>query len=552
MMPPTAPPAFRFRQTPGVVFDLKALVRMRRGVNRVVDTLRPTLGPFPRAVAVETAIRARAPELLDSGGEIARRIVDLPEPTENVGAMLVRGMLWRLHERVGDGTVTAAILFQSLFEQGVRYCAAGGNPMLLREALERAVTPILARLAGMAVPVRGQQIRSVALSVCADTALADILGEVFHVVSEYGAVEIRPGQRGESRHEFVQGSFWDGGLHSSGPGGLSQRVEHADAALLISDLTIDAPQDFVPVLRAAGQASVKRLFVVCKSISEKTSALLHQSQRTETLQVYAVKVTEAHAGMVHAALDDLAALTGGKALLGAAGDSWAAVRPECFGRARRIWADSDYVGLVSGNAEVAALRQHIERLKNALQNADDGALHDALLTRIGKLLGGAAIVHTGGDTDSDRKYRTAQAKRAASTIRAALRHGVTPGGGVALLDAARTSHDLWRAACSEEERVAFRMLEKALQAPLRALLANCGVEPGSVLADILRAGSGAGYDARTGQIVDVCAAGILDVADVVSTAVQYAVKHAGLALTVNAVVHHRNPPVMASPDGLGV
>jgi chaperonin GroEL len=550
-MLPTPPDAIDTRQTPGIVMEMDALFRMRAGINQVVDALRPTLGPLPHLVAVETAIRSKPPEILDSGGAIARRIIDLPDKTENVGAMLVRGMVWKLHEQVGDGTVTAAILFQSLYDQGVKYLAAGGNPMLLRTALEQTSERLGEALSATQMPLHGQaRLTGVAQSVCADVELADLLGECFHVLGEYGSLEIRSGQRGESHLEFVQGSYWAGGLHEGE--GSTRRIEQEDAAILLTDLPLEDSQSLVPVLRAAAQAGIKHLFILSPHIAPPVLHLFAQSHKTGTVQLFPIKLTAPVKGLPHETLNDLALLTGGQALIGAAGYTWQAVQPGHFGTARRIWADSNYIGIVNGYGEPAPLRAHLDQLRHRYHQLEEHDQRQSLLERIGKLLGGAAILHVGGQTDLEVKFRKAIASRAASTLRLALHSGVIPGGGNTLLQISAACLKQAHQMDSVDSQAAWRMLQIALEAPFRTLLQNGGYDPGEFLGEIQRSRYRLGFDARTGQLVDLCQAGILDVAEVTLTSMHYAVRYAGLALTVDAVVHRRKPPLSPEPDSPGV
>ena len=550
MLPSTAP-ALDYTQTPGIIHDMDALFRMQAGVNKLVTAMRPTLGPLPRAVAIERALRGRSPELLDSGGTIARRIVDLPEKSENVGAMMVRGMVWRLQELVGDGTVTAALIFQSLYNDGVRYLAAGGNPALLRESLECAAELALARLDTMRTTLQGQaQLTGAALAICGDEDLAVMLGESFHLLGEYGSFEVRGGQRGESNQEYVQGSYWSGTL--VGTESPITRIERDDAALLISDLALDDPQSLVPLLRTAAAEQIRYLFVITPQVSDKVLALARQSQRTEGLHIYPLRVTETQAGTMHWVLEDIAALIGAQVLLGAAGYTWQDVHAGHIGGARRIWADKHNIGIMGGNADPHILRQVVQRLRETHARSKDKAIREATLVRIGKLMGGSVVMNTGGYTESELQALQNTAERSATALRAGLRSGVVPGGGVALLNCRSAVDDLARNAETSDVRAACQMLQNALAAPFRALLENAGISPGVLMADMAQAGEGFGCDIRSGTILDMRAAGIVDVAEVQRAALQYAVQSAALALTVNTIVHRRKPPVMNTPDGMGV
>jgi chaperonin GroEL len=550
MLPP-ARPALSFTQTPHLVTGGDVLDRLRAGADRIVDAISPTLGPLPHVVASARATRGTSPELLDSGGAIARRITDLPDRTENVGAMLARGMIWKLHERVGDGTATAAVIFQSLLRDGLRWLAAGGSPMPLRDALEQGAQVVLDSLDGMTIPLHGAKaLAGAAACVCTDRELAALLGEAFHVLGAYGTLEIRAGQRGESTLEFVQGSFWPGRLQGGDLG--TSRAECDDARVLLTDLPLEEPADLVPMLRAAGAAQASGVFIVTTRVSEKVQALLGQSQKSGGIRLHAVTLTESHAGVKPSLLTDLACLTGAEPLLGAAGYTWAQVRDTHFGRARQVWADKQFFGVVGGQGEPGARGALMARLQAASQSGNDTALRDGALIRAGRLMGGAAVLTVGGDTESETESLKESARRAAASLRAALHRGVLPGAGMALLRCQPEIERRAQAAVSPDERMAWRMLGTALGAPLHTLLHNARLCTGTIMADLHGANAWAGCDVHSGRIIDLRVAGILDAAEVVRQAVHHAVHHAALALTVNAVVHRRRPPVMYTPDGGGV
>lgn len=550
MLLPKTKPALDTRQKPGIVVDIDVLYQMQRGINQLVDALKPTLGPLPRLVAVERALRTKSPELLDSGGDLARRIIDLPNITENVGAMMVRGMVWKLHERVGDGTVTAAILFQSLYNQGMTYLAAGGNPMRLRTALEEGSAIIVEHLDRMTFPVCGEnQLVGIAMSVCGDAQLAKILADVFHVIGEYGALEIRAGQRKTSYHEFVQGSYWSGGLWSSV--GNIQRVEEEKAGILVTDLPIEDPHELVHALKAANEANLNRLFIISPQISPKVLAIFAKSRESDVLQIFPVRISETTTGLPHQHLEDIAILTGGQVLLSIAGFTWQSIKSDQIGRARRIWADKDYFGVIGGNADALKLRQQLNTLYRSYQNAEDQIIRESALLRIGKLRGGATIVHVGGDTESEAKYQEQVVKRTVSTLRAAIQSGGLPGGGVVLFSLSAMMQEMAKQTDSFDSSAGFRMLGVALEAPIRMLLQNAGIEPAPPLRNICEANYQVGYDLLSDEIIPLDKFQVFDVADVVKNAVQLAIHQVGLALTINTIIHRREPPQMHVPDGGG-
>ena len=272
-------------QTPEVIFQPRTAQGFQGGIHKIVSSIRPSLGPYSRTVAIERATGSdRSPELLDSGGVIARRIIELPNPDENAGAMFLRAALWNLHEREGDGVATAAILFQTIFDEGLKYIAAGGNAMTLRRHLEKGMILIIEALDKMVVPVSGAKaLTGVAKTVCHDHELAAALGNIINIIGEYGVLEIRAGHGRGVERELISGSYWPGPLLSkkmiTDP--FKNRSVFEDSAILITDLEIEEPQELVPVLRVAVEAQLTRLVIMCSKASEAVLGLIFQSKEAE-------------------------------------------------------------------------------------------------------------------------------------------------------------------------------------------------------------------------------------------------------------------------------
>lgn len=540
-----------YKQTPGVIFQPEVHLRMQKGINMIANAIRPTLGPNPRQVAVEPVPRTRSPELLDNGGLIARRIIDLKDPDENIGAMFLRGALWHLYEKVGDGTATAAVMFQSVFNQGLRYITAGGNPILLKNYLEQGLKIILAALDKMVTPVTSREmLRRVAFSVCYDEDLATTLGEIFDLIGEYGILQIQSGRSRSIEREYVEGSYWSGGLYSKEMirDIYKQRTQFEDAAILLTDLVIEEPEQIVPALRAVQQAQISSLFIMASQISDQVKGVLSVNQKSGRLQVVAVKVPGLRLDDQMMALEDLAVLTGGQPFFRAAGDTLEHVTPESFGRARKIWADMNYLGLVGGRNDPILRRQHIHKLSQAYHQAEEADMRNKLRDRVGRLYSGAAVLWIGGMTESEINMRKELAQRTAETLRSAIYGGVVVGGGVSLIACQPTLREQMGSNPDPDAQAAFRILMRALEAPFRTILANAGYTSGSILHKIEQAGHGCVFDVQTGQIVDAERSGLFDVAAVQKEAAFSAIQSAALALTIATVVHRRKPPVVTEPD----
>lgn len=530
------------QSSPGVVFGARD--KMRRGINQLANVVRPTLGPCPRVVAVEHTFRHRTPELLDSAGVISRRVIALPDRDADMGAMLLRNLLWQVHEQAGDCTATAAVLFQAVYNRGAHHLAAGGDAMRLRRHLERGAEAILAELDAQAAPAQGgAQLARLAESLCHDEELASVLGEALDLVGPDGRVELRSGHGRSVERHYVEGSYW------AGPA-LSQRLladqtrmrsDLADVAVLIGDLDLDDPRALMPLLTAAMQRGLGAVLIVCASISDPVAAMLIAASRDPRFGALAVRTPGAGLAEQAEAMEDLAILTGGRRLLKAAGDTLRSVSLDDLGRARRAWGDRSHVGIIGGGGDPRALRAHLAALRAARGAADDQLRRAALQERVGRLLGGSATVTIGGATESEIALREERARRTVELLRAALREGVLPGGGGALLGCrARLRRELAGAA-EPEARAAYRILLRAVEEPLRTIAGNAGHAAPEVLARLQGAPAGHGLDARSGAVVCLAEAGIYDVAAALKLAVRTALYGAATALTIDTLVHRRNP-----------
>jgi chaperonin GroEL len=536
-------------QRPKVIFQPTAYSHIQRGVNQLLNAIRPTLGPYPGIVA-STLVNQNTPELLDDGGLIARRVIQLADRDADMGAMVIRQMLWRVHETVGDGTATAAVLFQIIYNEGLRYIAAGGNAMLLRRYLEEGLKLILDRLSSITLRVQGKKnLAQIACSICYDQSLAQMLGEIFDIIGEYGRLETRSGRGLALEREYVEGMYWKGGLLSrqmvTDPARV--RADLEEPAILISDIEVKDPRQLLPAMTLAAQAKFKNMIAVVRSISDLTIGLLTQEKTLEKLRVVPVKTPGS--GLIDQAADlqDLAILTGGRPLVSAAGQALESVKPEDLGRARRAWADTYNFGLSGGKGDSRQLRQHIANLRAAYSRIEDLKEREKLQQRIGKLIGGSATLWIGGATELEIKTRKELAERTAQALRGAVLEGILPGGGAALLACQPLLQERLDQSNSADERAAYRILLRAMEEPARTLLSNAGYDASEIMAKISRAGVGYGFDLNTQQVVNMAQAGIFDVAQVQKEAVRAAIATAALALTIDVLVYHKKPQEALEP-----
>jgi len=545
-----------------VVFQPATYQGMQQGINQIVAAVRPTLGPRARLVAIDRIVANKdtGPELLGNGGTIARRIIQLPNRDGDMGAMFLRGMLCELQDQVGDGTATAAVLFQMVFDQGVRHSVSGGNAMRLRNYLERGMCIILEELNGMTLrPKQGkEELAKIAEAICYDPPLSKMLGEIFDIIGEYGRLEVRAGSSRGLEREYVTGSYWESSLLSRYmfTDQARQRAELENVAILISDLDLQDPDDLVFLLTLAKQADIQSLVIMARNVSDRAIGMLLANQKDSQFRVVAVKAPGATVDDASAALGDVSVLAGGRPLVAAAGDTLRRVKLEDLGHARQAWADLSYFGIVAGKGNPRALRAHLATLRAAHRNAEDPDVRRRLQQRLGRLMGGSAILSVGGATETEIAVRQKLAEHTADALRGVVREGLLPGGGAALLACRPAMQRLLDGTIDEDERAAYRILSRALEEPLRTIVTNAGYDAADVMAEIRQVGASGspnpsafyGFDVISGQVVDMVRAGILDVASVQKAAVRSAIASAALALTIDVLVHHKKPKLDLTPQ----
>jgi chaperonin GroEL len=535
-----------------VVFQPATYRAMQRGINQIVNAIRPTLGPTPRIVAIDRILDEKMPELLDNGGTIARRIIQLSNRDEDVGAMFIREVLWRLGERVGDGTATAAVLFQSVFNQGIHYLVSGGNAARLHHHLGQGTRLIIDQLSEMTTPVAGQEpLAQVARSICYDAQMAKLLGEIFDIIGEHGRLEVRAGNSRDHEREYVEGMYWERGLVSREmiTDKTQARIEFEEAAILISDLEIEEPQQLFPALELALRNNIPTLLIVAGKLSEAAIAFLLANKKPDQFQAIAVKTPGWGTEQQAAALDDLAILTGGRPFVKAAGDTFNQIKLEDLGRARRVWADHRNFGIIGGKGDARALRHHIATLRAAFDKTQNLNTRTELQKRFGKLLGGSATLWVGGATELELEEHVELAKRTAAVVREAMLYGVVPGGGVALLECRPALQEKLENSTDPDERAAYRILLKTVEAPIRTIVANAGFDASEMLAYAKLTGPGHGFDVTAGEVVDVTQAGIVDATSVQKLAAYTAIASAAQALTVDVLIHRQAESEHASVPG---
>jgi chaperonin GroEL len=442
------------------------------------------------------------------------------------------------------------VLFDEVFWRSLRYLTAGGSAPQLRGYLDQGRDVILEALDKQRLEIEGKEpLARLAETVCRDTLLSKMLGEVLDSVGPYGRIDIRTGQGRGVEREYVESMSWEGGLLSREM--ITNRktlaAELEDASILISDLAVEDARDLIPMLNRLRSAGVHELLLLVNKLPDGALGLLRAAGQGEApLRVVAVKPPGTSAEKTAIALTDIAMLTGGQPVLQVAGESLASVEPARLGWARKVWADAHHFGIAGGRGDPRLLHRHLAGLR-AAHAAASGSDRETIQARIGSLSGGSAILWVGGASNSEIEVRKETAARAIRALREASLYGVVPGGGAALLACRPAVRATLKRVSNDDERAAYRVLLAGLEAPFRALVANAGFDPARAQASVEAAGPGHAFDAVSGAVVNVSEAGLYDVAGVLRGAVHRAVSSAGLALTVDVLVQHRRPEESMAP-----
>lgn len=536
---------------PAVVFQPNLI----DGINLIADAIRPTLGPLPRMVGIEnTTNRERTPEVLDNAGVIARRIIQLGDPTVDAGAMMMRHAVWRMHETCGDGAATAAVLAQAMCQQAAKAVAAGAHPALIRQGIERGAEQAAAALRAQAVRFPGGKagrdlLAKLARTLCPDKELADVLVEIVEITGMDGAAHVVNNDGRTVEREYVEGAMWESPWLTTGfatdPLQTIARIE--DATVILLDGAINSAQHAMQGLQTLHQLGRKNVVIIADNITDEAKSIFIQAQLSGMFKIVPIKAPLGSDKRAMA-LADMSALTSAQILFG---DSigFANITEADLGEVRRAWATSKQFGLIAGRRDPVALRTAISNIRHKIEHTENLDEIAELRMRLGRLCGGLAIVRVGAATSKIQEERKDQAIRLSRALQMAIRRGIVAGGGAALLQAANAIRTE-----GEPLDVAFglRAVQRGLEAPMTAIAANAGHDPSAMvnnarIASRLAKGVPHGLNARTGHIVDLVQAGVVDSAETVERALHIAASLAAITVTTDAIVHHRNPSISAMP-----
>lgn len=541
-------PTATVRGYAGVLFAPDSLDGLRRGFDRVADVLALTLGPTGGNVVVEHAIDRR-PELLTDAAAIARRVVELPNRAEDAGAMLMRHLAWRMHERAGDGAATAAVMAQALLSEASRLRAAGANPMAIKRGVERGAVEAARALDEHARPVRGlADIRAMALAITGEPGLSEALGELFYnlggdahiILEEYAAPYLQ--------RTYVDGGRWLARLASpyfyTQPGARQSLLEDCAIALCAGD--VSAFGDVAPMLEMIALLPEERrtLAVFAHGFSGDALNTLVANHHAGRARIAAIEMRRAGAGR-EADFDDLAVLTGATVFGPERGASLGRLTEAGFGRAARVEAAPDECFVAGGAGRASRVNMHARALEARFRRLDaqDGS-RDEVRQRIARLAGRVAYLRVGAHTNAEREALRAKAEKAIRALPLGLNEGLVPGGGAALVHCAASVRGL---GLSGEEGWGAEALARALEAPFERIVRNTGeLNVKGYLAEVRKRRTLA-YDAIGRRVKPATKTGVFDPAGVARMAVEVAVSGAMMALTVEAIVLRRSTPIASEP-----
>ena len=520
-----------------VRFDLEAQMAIKQGFDLIADIAQVTLGPIGGVVAVERmASRNKSPELLDDVATIARRIVEVPGPFENMGAMLARHLAWNVREEVGDGSATALILAQTIISEAIRYTAAGHNAMDLWRGIKKVQGPLVARLEEIAQPLDDpDSITSLATAIVRDKELGRFIEEIFDIVGPEGHVEVRSAYGRQSDREYVEGVYWDAGWVSPYFADKNNELQATvdRPYILLTDHKLENAQDVLPAMEAVRRAGGKGLVVISYDLKGAALNLMVTNNARGTMRLLGLKAPR-YGDMRTGIMEDLALSTGARVIRQQAGESLSRLRIEDLGRAQYVVCNRATFTIVGGMGNPQAIREHIHTLRQSRATLQDKQDRENLDQRIGKLLGGTAILHVSGQTESERDHRKELAQNAIQVVRLGLQGGIVPGGCSAYVSILPVLDEI---ELPENEAPARDILRHALVAPLNCLARNGGYAPGSVLARVQESPFGWGFDVTRGEVVDMMQAHIVDPLPTMRTALDFGLSVATMAMTTNALVY---------------
>jgi len=533
-----------------IQFDIEARRALEKGMNTLADAVKVTLGPKGRNVVLEK--KWGSPTITNDGVSIAKEI-ELEDPYEKIGAELVKEVAKKTDDVAGDGTTTATVLAQALVREGLRNVTAGANPMSLKKGIEVAVAAVVDELAAKATEVETrEQIAATASISAGDTTVGDIIAEAMEKVSKEGVITVEESNTFGLDLELTEGMRFDKGYVSAYFVTDTERMEAVldEPYILIANSKISSLKDLLPVLEKVVQSG-KPLLVIAEDVDGEALAGLIVNKLKGTFKSVAVKAP-GFGDRRKAMLADIAVLTGGQVISEEVGLKLDAVTLDLLGKARTVRVSKDECTIVDGLGEKSQIEGRIAQIRKEIENSDSDYDREKLQERLAKLAGGVAVIKVGAATEVELKERKHRVEDAVRNAKAAVEEGIVAGGGVALVQAAKS---LQLPELSGDEATGAQIVVAACSAPLKQIAVNAGYEGGVVAEKVSNLPAGQGLNAATGEYVDMVKAGIIDPAKVTRSALQNAASIAALFLTTEAVVAdkpEKPAPAPAGGEGMGM
>jgi chaperonin GroEL len=525
-----------------------------RGINQLADAVKITLGPKGRNVVIDK--KFGSPTITKDGVTVAKEI-ELKDPLENMGAQMVREVASKTSDVAGDGTTTATVLAQAIFREGVKTVAAGANPMALKRGIDKAVARAIEEIQRMAKPVKGDAIAQVGtVSANGDATIGTIIAKAMDQVGKDGVITVEESKTMETSLEVVEGMQFDRGYLSPYFVTDAERMEASleNALILIHEKKISSMKDLLPLLEQVAKLG-KPLLIIAEDVDGEALATLVVNKLRGTLNVAAVKAP-GFGDRRKAMLEDIATLTGGKVISEDLGIKLENVQLSDLGRAKKITIDKDNTTIVEGGGKQADIEGRVKTIRAQIEDTSSDYDREKLQERLAKLVGGVAVIKVGAATETEMKEKKARVEDAMHATRAAVEEGIVPGGGVALVRAAKAleKFDATKDGGDADEQIGVNIVRRALEEPLRQIVQNAGKE-GAVVVERVRSdkNDSFGFNAQTEQFEDLVKAGVIDPAKVTRTALQNAASIAGLMLTTEAMVAEipEEDKAPSMPGGMG-
>ncbi len=515
-----------------IAFDQEAREAMRRGVSKLARAVKVTLGPKGRNVILQKSFGS--PTVTKDGVTVAKEI-DLEDVYENMGARMVREVASKTSDVAGDGTTTATVLAEAIFNEGLKAVVAGVNPIQMKNGIERAVSDISEKLKKMSISIKSKKEMAQVGTIAAnnDSVIGDLLADAMEKVGKDGVITVDESKSMKTEVEWVEGMQFDRGYLSpyfvTNP--TEMTAELADAYVLVYEKKISQIKELVPVLEAVVNSG-KPLLIICEEVEGEALATLVINRLRGTFQVAAVKAP-GYGDRRKAMLEDVAILTGATAVFESLGIKLENLTLADLGRAKKVTIDKDNTTLIEGAGKSADIKARIDQIRREIDNSTSDYDKEKLEERLAKLAGGVAKVNVGAATESEMKEKKARVEDALHATRAAVEEGILPGGGVALL---RATAQLKPEGLTHDEQIGYNIVLRSTRAPLTMIATNAG-QDGSIICEKVLEGKGNfGYNAATGEFEDLVKAGVIDPTKVTRTALQNAASVATLMLTSDALI----------------